>query len=145
MNINTSFFVCFCIHIYKSNENRLFPKDHSLFSLTHWKNLIHLFVFQCIFILPFIFPFYISFLYFFLFALPDIPFSIRLSSVAHTVRCHYPQRCSCRCKQTGPDLAAERSLLPRCLRQGTYHSQEIPEYRLLREAFWSPVPLIYGM
>ena len=62
MNINTSFFVCFRMHIYKSNENSLSPKDHSLLSFTYQKDLIHLFMFQCIFILPFIFRFILLFI-----------------------------------------------------------------------------------
>ena len=62
MNINTIFFVCFRIHIYKNIKNRLSQKDYSLFSLAHRKDLIHLFMFRCIFILPFVFLFYTFFI-----------------------------------------------------------------------------------
>lgn len=92
MNINTNFFVCFRIHIYKSNENRMFQKDHSLFSFTYRKNLIHLFMFQCIFILPFIFRFYTSFyspyrIFLFLFDLVlwHILFDVIIRKGAHAV------------------------------------------------------------
>ena len=92
MNINTSFFVCFRIHIYKSNENRMLQKDHSLFSFTYRKDLIHLFMFQCIFILPFIFRFYTSFyspyrIFLFLFdlVLRYILFDVIIRKGAHAV------------------------------------------------------------
>ena len=92
MNINTIFFVCFRIHIYKNIKNRLSQKDYSLFSLAHWKSHMHLFIFWCIFMLPFIFRFYTSFyspyrIFLFLFdlVLRYILFDVIIRKGAHAV------------------------------------------------------------